>query len=48
MSSHGAGRPIRAIARELGIAPNTVWKYLRAPEVPAGAPAALAREARSL
>ncbi|MCL6564062.1 MAG: IS21 family transposase [Firmicutes bacterium] len=31
---HGAGHSIRAMARELGIARNTVRKYLRAPGVP--------------
>src|SRR5581483_915009 len=35
---HAAGQSVRAIARTLGIARNSVRKYLRAPEVPKPAP----------
>lgn len=35
---HGAGMPIRQIARELGVSRNTVRRYLWAPEVPKPAP----------
>ncbi|MBX5468200.1 MAG: helix-turn-helix domain-containing protein [Firmicutes bacterium] len=31
---HGAGRSIRGLARDLGIARSTVRKYLRAPDAP--------------